>query len=267
VSDQDDSAGVRRRTALAGEGLAGGDRLHATPTHLVDIDGLPLDRLEWLPDGGVRIGALCRNAVGDPRLRRQYPVLAEALQSGDSHRQAVFGTSEACVAVHPSDCAVALLALDATVVVRGPQGTRPVPVGELHRLPGNAAHHEHVLRRDELVVAIELPARPFAARSRYLKFRDRASSAFAPVSAAVAVELRGGRVYSSRIALGGVAPKPWRSYAAEAALLGRPLTGSAVRDAAAAATEGARPRRDNAYKVELVRRVVRRALTELLIRQ
>jgi xanthine dehydrogenase YagS FAD-binding subunit len=280
----------------------------ATPTHLVDINGLPLDRLEWQPDGGVRIGALCRNAIGDPRLRRQYPVLSEALRSGaspqirnaatfggnllqrvrcpyyrmpefacnrrdpgsgcaslagDGHRQAVFGTSEACIAVHPSDCAVALLALDATVVVQGPQGTQRVPVGELHRLPGNAAHHEHVLRRDELVVAVDLPARPFAARSHYVKFRDRASFAFALVSAAVAVELRGGRVYSSRVALGGVAPKPWRSYAAEAALLGRPLTGAAIRDAADAATESARPRHDNAYKVELVRRVVRRALTEL----
>lgn len=280
----------------------------ARPSHLVDVNGLPLDRLEWQPDGGVHIGALCRNAVDDARLRQQYPVLVEALRSGaspqirnaatfggnllqrvrcpyyrmpefacnrrdpgsgcaslagDSHRQAVFGTSTACIAVHPSDCAVALLALDATVVVQSQRGTHRIPIGEFHRLPGDAPQREHVLRRDELIVAIDVPATPFAKHSHYLKFRDRASFAFALASAAVAVELRRGLVWSSRIALGGVAAKPWRSYPAEAELLGRRFTVTAINDAAEAAAQGAHPQEDNGYKVELVRRVVRQALTEL----
>nr|WTB34803.1 xanthine dehydrogenase family protein subunit M [Streptomyces sp. NBC_00830] len=182
---------------------------------------------------------------------------------GDSSRHAVLGTSGSCVAVHPSDCAVALQALDAEIVVRGPRGEHRIPIDAFHRLPGSTPEHEFTLRRDEIVLAVELPERPFSAHSRYVKFRERASYAFALASAAVAVELRGGTVRSSRIALGGVAPKPWRAKGAERALLGRPLDRETIEAAARAATAGASPRTDNAYKVSLAQAVVRRALTEL----
>ncbi|GAA1585950.1 xanthine dehydrogenase family protein subunit M [Actinomadura kijaniata] len=278
------------------------------PTHLVDVNGLGLDGIEWPRGGGVRIGALCRNAVDDPRLRRAYPVLVEALRSGaspqirnrasfggnllqqtrcayfrlpefacnrrapgagcsaargDGHLQAVFGASPHCVAVHPSDLAVALQALDAVVVTEGPRERRRIPVDRFFRLPGATPHITTELRRDEVVTAVELPDAPFARRSRYVKFRERASYAFALVSAAVAVEERGGTVRSARIALGGVAAKPWRSTAAEQALVGRRLDEAAIAAAGDAATAGARPGRGGGHKVELVRRVVRQALTEL----
>jgi xanthine dehydrogenase YagS FAD-binding subunit len=278
------------------------------PSHLVDINGLDLAGISTRPDGGLRIGALCRNAVSDVRLQRDFPVLVAALRSGaspqirnratfggnllqrvrcpyyrlpefacnrrdpgagcaavdgDSSHQAILGTSGACIAVHPSDCAVALQALDAEIVVRGPRGERRVPIDALHRLPGRTPAQEFTLRRDELILAVELPARPWAAHSHYLKFRDRASYAFALASAAVGVELRGGTVRSARIALGGVAPKPWRAAAAERALLGRPFDEEAIDAAAEAATSGAAPRPDNTYKVSLAREVVRQALTEL----
>ncbi|WP_158890137.1 FAD binding domain-containing protein [Amycolatopsis anabasis] len=280
----------------------------AAPSRLVDLGGLGLDRIEWRPDGTVRIGALCRNAVDDARLRAEFPVITEALRSGaspqirnmatfggnllqrvrcpyfrqpefacnrrapgsgcaaadgDGSRQAIFGASPACIAVHPSDLAVALRAMDAVVLVAGPSGSRRIPLDELHLLPGDTPHRETSLGRAEVITAIEIPPRPFGRRSHYLKFRDRASFAFALVSAAVAVELQGGVVRSARIALGGVAAKPWRGPAAEAALTGRRFAAAAIAAAADAAVAGAAPRPDNAYKVELVRRVVRRALSEL----
>ncbi|GAA4035971.1 xanthine dehydrogenase family protein subunit M [Allokutzneria multivorans] len=275
------------------------------PNQLVDVNGLGLDRLAWQQDGGVHIGALCRNAVDDSRLRRAYPALVLALRSGaspqirnrasfggnllqrtrcayfrlpefdcnkrapgsgcaaltgDGAQTALFGASPSCVAVHPSDCAVALVALNAVVRVEGPSGVRRIPVEEFHVLPGDAPQRETVLRRDEVVVAIELPPAP---PSHYLKFRDRTSFAFALVSAGVAVEVSGGVVRSARIVLGGVAPKPWRCGAAERELVGGPFTEASIAKAGDAATEGAKPRPGNEYKVELVRRVVRRALTEL----
>ncbi|WP_433336633.1 FAD binding domain-containing protein [Spirillospora sp. CA-294931] len=280
----------------------------AAPSHLVDLNGLGLDRVEWQRGGGVRIGALCRNAVDDSRLRRAYPVLAQALRSGasaqirnratfggnllqqtrcpyyrlpefacnrrrpgsgcsaaegDGHLQAIFGASPHCVAVHPSDMAVALQALDAVILTERPGERRRIPVDRFFRLPGTTPHLGTELARGELVTGVELPAAPFARNSRYVKFRERTSYAFALVSAAVAVELRGGEVRSARIALGGVAAKPWRSPEAERALVGRPLDERSIAAAGEAAAAGARPRRDNGYKVELVRRVVRRALTEL----
>lgn len=278
------------------------------PSWLVDISDLGLDGIEWLPDGGVRIGALCPNAVDDRRLRAEYPVLVEALRSGaspqirnmasfggnilqqtrctyfrlpefacnrrspgsgcasiegDSSKQAIFGASGSCVAVHPSDLAVALQALEAVVLVEGPGGARRIPMDEFHRLPGNTPERQNSLRAGELVVGVELPAAPYARKSHYLKFRDRASFAFALVSAAVAVEQRGGVVHTARIALGGVAAKPWRAEHAERALAGRRLDAAGIEAAAEEAVRGARPQQDNAYKVELVRRVVRRALNEL----
>jgi xanthine dehydrogenase YagS FAD-binding subunit len=194
---------------------------------------------------------------------RRAPGSGCASIEGDSSKQAIFGTSTACVAVHPSDLAVALAALDANVLVEGPRGARTIPMTEFHRLPEAMPHAENSLRRGELVTGIEVPPRRYGGRSHYVKFRDRASFAFALVSSAVAVEERDGMVRTARIALGGVAPKPWRAPAAEEALTGRAFDAAAVEAAAETAVTGARPLRDNEYKVELVRRVVRRALTEL----
>ncbi|CAM3416837.1 xanthine dehydrogenase family protein subunit M [Kibdelosporangium persicum] len=194
---------------------------------------------------------------------RRTPGAGCAALHGDSRHHAIFGTSENCIAVHPSDCAVALLALDAHVLVQSTRGTRRIPVAELHRLPGRTPHEEHALRRDELITAVELPAGPFGAHSTYVKARDRASFAFALASAAAVVAVRGGVVRRSRICLGGVAPKPWRSTAAEEALRGRPLDDAVIEAAADAATRDAQTRPDNAYKVDLVHGVVRQALTEL----
>jgi xanthine dehydrogenase YagS FAD-binding subunit len=194
---------------------------------------------------------------------RRTPGSGCASIEGDSSKQAIFGTSGSCIAVHPSDLAVALTAVEADVLVRGPRGARRIPMAEFHLLPGDSPHTETALRPGELVTAVEIPKSGYRHRSHYLKFRDRASFAFALTSAAVAVEERGGVVRTARIALGGVAPRPWRATAAETALTGRPFDDASIEAAAQAAVTGAQPQRDNAYKVELVRRVVRRALTEL----
>jgi xanthine dehydrogenase YagS FAD-binding subunit len=305
---------VRLLTDLPGaEVIAGGTDLVTlmrdgirTPTHLVDINGLDLGRVSWRPGGGVRIGAMCRNALVDAGLERAYPVLGKALRAGaspqirnratfggnllqgvrcpyfrlpefacnrrtpgtgcaalngDSRQHAIFGTSESCIAVHPSDCAVALLALDAEVLVDSTRGSRRIPVAEFHRLPGETPHEEHLLRRDELITAVELPGP--VGRSTYVKSRERGSYAFALASAAVVVDVRGGVVRRSRVCLGGVAPKPWRSAAAEKALQGRRFDAAAIEAAAEAATRDAQTRPDNAYKVDLAYGVVRQALTEL----
>ncbi|ASR39484.1 FAD-binding molybdopterin dehydrogenase [Prauserella marina] len=182
---------------------------------------------------------------------------------GDGSGQAIFGTSSSCTAVHPSDLAVALRAVDAVVIAQSQRGSREIPMDEFHLLPGDTPHRETTLRPGELITAIELPARAHSGHSHYLKFRDRASFAFALVSAAVALDIRGGAVRTARVALGGVAPAPWRAVAAERVLTGKRPTAEVIDAAAKAATEGARPGKDNEHKVELVRRVVRRALTEL----
>ncbi|TDD02834.1 FAD binding domain-containing protein [Nonomuraea diastatica] len=283
------------------------DGIRAT-SHLVDLNGLGLDEIHWLPGGGVRIGALVRNAVADTRLRRAYPVLAEALRSGaspqirnratfggnvlqqtrctyyrlpefacnrrspgsgcaaiqgDSSRHAIFGASNQCVAVHPSDLSVALQALEAVVLAQSTAGRRRIPVDAFFRLPGTTPHVASELRPGELITGIELPASDHAATSRYVKFRERTSYAFALVSAAVAIEVRDGVVRTARVALGGVAAKPWRSTAAEQALTGNRLTEETITAAGEAAADGARPLRHNKHKVELVKRVVRTALTDL----
>jgi xanthine dehydrogenase YagS FAD-binding subunit len=182
---------------------------------------------------------------------------------GVNRIHAVLGTSERCIATHPSDLAVALAALDAVVRVRGPGGAeRTIPFAELHLLPGERPDRETSLRRGELITAIDLPALPFARRSLYLKVRDRASFAFALASAAVALDVRDGVVRDARVALGGVATRPWRSREAERALVGRPATAETWRAAAAAALRGAVPRKDNAFKVGLARRTLVRAHTE-----
>ncbi|MFO1058881.1 MAG: FAD binding domain-containing protein [Dongiaceae bacterium] len=233
----------------------------ARPARLVDITRLPgLGGIERLADGGMRIGALVRNAdlARDAELVRAYPAVAEALLSGASAQlrnaatvggnllqrtrclyfqdaasacnrrrpgsgcdarqgenrgHAVLGWSESCIATHPSDFCVPLVALDAVVEVEGRVGRREIPIGDLHRLPGDAPERETVLEPGELIVALRLPgaARAFAAHARYLKVRERTSFAFAVVSAAAALRLQDGRIVAARIALGGVAAKPWRA--------------------------------------------------------
>ncbi len=182
---------------------------------------------------------------------------------GFNRIHAILGASSACVATHPSDMCVALAALGAVVHLNGPQGERTLPLTELHRLPGDHPELETELRPGELITAVELPALPFANRSAYRKVRDRASYAFALVSVAVALELDGGSVKDVRIALGGVAHKPWRAFKAEAALKGKPATQENFRAAAEAELAGATALRDNGFKIELARRVIAAVLGEL----
>ncbi|MFC5911424.1 FAD binding domain-containing protein, partial [Streptacidiphilus monticola] len=241
------------------------------PGTLVDVSGLPLDRIEQASDGGLLVGGEVRNSdlAADRRVRESWPAVAQALLSGASgqlrnaatvggnllqrtrcgyfqdpakpcnkrepgtgcpaltgdHRNlAVLGRSEHCVATHPSDFAVALAACDATVHVRGADGTRVLPVAELHRLPGERPDLETVLQHGELITGVELPARELLRGSVYRKVRDRASFAFALVSVAAALSVTDGRVADVRIALGGVAAKPWRALRAEQALRGGPAS-------------------------------------------
>jgi xanthine dehydrogenase YagS FAD-binding subunit len=166
---------------------------------------------------------------------------------GHNRGHAVLGTSEFCIATHPSDMAVALIALDARVRVLGPGGERVIPISQLYRLPDDHPEIETTLAPGELIVAVDIPPLAFAARSLYLKVRDRASYAFALSSAAVAIDLHDGIIRDARVALGGVATKPWRSTAAEVALRGRAARRETYRDAAEAALVGAVPRRENGF--------------------
>ncbi len=281
------------------------------PDLLVDVTRLPFDRIEPLPDGGVRIGALVRNSdlAADRSIRARYPVLAQALLAGASgqlrnlattggnllqrtrcvyfqdvtkpcnkrepgsgcpaqegyHRElAILGASEACIATHPSDMAVALVALDAQVHILGPDGARTLPLVDLHRLPGDEPERDTVLAHGELITAVELPPLPFAVRSRYRKVRDRASYAFALVSVAAALDVADGVVRDVRLALGGVAHKPWRAWQAEAALRGAPATEETFRRAADAELAAAQPLPGNAFKVPLARTLIVRTLLDLL---
>ena len=270
-----------------------------TPAHLIDVNGLALDTIEATEDGGLRIGALVRNTAlaADRRVRRDYALLSRALLAGASgqlrnkattagnllqrtrcpyfydtvqpcnkrrpgsgcaaiggvsRQLAVIGTSETCIATHPSDMAVALRALDASVeTVQADGAPRRIPLAEFHRLPGDTPHIETVLEPGELITAVRLP-KPFGGRHIYRKVRDRASYAFALVSVGAILHEDG----SGQVALGGVAHKPWRVEAAEAEL---------PRGAKAAAEQmlaGARPSRDNAFKITLVERTLAAVLAE-----
>ena len=282
----------------------------ALPERLLDINGLPdMARIEALPDGGLRIGALARmsDVAADAEVRRRCPVIAEALLfaasgqlrnmasmggnimqrtrcayfrdeddlpcnkrrpgsgcaalHGLNRNHAIFGWSDACVATNPSDVAVAFAALDANVIVRGRAGERSIPFTDFHRLPGSTPERDNVLDRGDLIVAIELPARAEGRASHYLKVRDRQSYEFALVSAAAAVATDGRRIRSARLALGGVAHKPWRLTAAEAALRGVSLDEiDVLKSAIATSFIEARPLAHNAFKVELAQRVALRAL-------
>jgi xanthine dehydrogenase YagS FAD-binding subunit len=183
-----------------------------------------------------------------------------ALEGADRFA-AIFGGSEHCIATHPSDVAVALAALDAVARVDGPGGVRTIPVAEFHRLPGNTPERETELRPGEVILSIRVPASAAARRSQYVKVRERRSYEFALVSAAVGLDLDGGRIREARVALGGVAPRPWRLRAAERALAGvAPSDGAALRRAVGAGFTDARPRRGNSFKIELATRAVVRAL-------
>lgn len=297
--------------------LAGGTNLvdHlklgvAAPDVLVDVSRLPLDDVEALDDGGLRVGAAVRNSdlAAHPVVRRSYPVLAQALLAGASGQirnaattagnllqrtrcvyfqdvttpcnkrdpgsgcsalegfnrsHAVLGASDRCVATHPSDLAVALAALGATVVVLGPAGERRVPMADFHRLPGDEPERDTTLQHGDLVTAVEVPALPFARRSAYRKVRDRASYAFALVSVAAALDVEDGTVRDVRLALGGVAHKPWRATVAEQRLRGGPASEEAFRAAATAELEAARPLPGNGFKVPLARSTITATLRDL----
>lgn len=269
------------------------------PTHLIDVNGLALDKIEVTPEGGLRIGALVRNTdlAADPRVRRDYGLLARALLAGASGQlrnmattagnllqrtrcpyfydtnmpcnkrqpgsgcsaiggfsrsHAVVGVSDACIATHPSDMAVAMRALDAAVeTVKADASTRRIPIAEFHRLPGDAPQQETVLEAGELITAVTLP-KPVGGKHLYYKVRDRASYAFALVSVAAIVQPDG----NGRVALGGVAHKPWRVEVAEAEL---PRGAEAV---TARLLADARPTEQNAFKLPLVRRTLAAALAE-----
>lgn len=184
-------------------------------------------------------------------------------REGEHRNLAILGHSEACVATHPSDMAVALAALDAVAHVRGPGGERAIPLTELHRLPGDAPQRDTVLEHGDLIVAVELPPPVASGRSRYRKVRDRASFAFAVTSVAAVLAVRDGVVEDVRLALGALAHKPWRATAAEEALRGGPATEEAFAAAADAELAQARPLRDNAFKVPLARNVIVATLAEL----
>ena len=184
-------------------------------------------------------------------------------RAGDHRNLAILGGSPQCVATHPSDMAVALAALDAVVHVEGPAGPRALPLGELYRLPGDQPDQETTLQRGDLITAVELPAPEYAACSAYRKVRDRASYAFGVMSVAAALDVADGVVRDARLALGAVAPVPWRARTAERVLAGRPATAEWFGRAADAELAAAAPLPDNAFKVTLARNVVVRMLTEL----
>ncbi|MDB5992199.1 MAG: molybdopterin dehydrogenase [Herbaspirillum sp.] len=270
-----------------------------TPAHLIDVNSLALDKIETMADGGLRIGALVRNTdlAADPRVRRDYGVLARALLAGAStqlrnqastsgnllqrtrcpyfydtnlpcnkrvpgsgcsaiggfsRQLAVVGVSDACIATHPSDMAVAMRVLDAQVETVRPDGSvRTIPIADFHRLPDNTPHIEHALQPGELITGVSLP-KPIGGRHIYRKVRDRSSYAFALISVAAIIQPDG----SGKVALGGVAHKPWRMEAAEQKM---PNGAKAVADQLLA---GAKPTHDNAFKIPLVERTLAAVLAE-----
>ena len=277
------------------------------PRRLVDITRLPLTRIEELPDGGLRLGALVTNAdtAYNEQVERRYPLLSRAILAGASAQlrnmatnggnpmqrtrclyfydsstpcnkrepgtgcsaidgfnrmHAILGTSEQCIAVHPSDMCVALAALDAVVRVTGTNGERTIPLADFHRLPGDTPHLDNNLRTDEIITAIDLPARGFAAHYAYLKVRDRTSYAFALVSVAAALEMEGDTVTEARIALGGVAHKPWRDTHAESMLKGLIVTKDHFVAVASEVLRDAKGYGHNTFKIALAQRAIVRAL-------
>jgi xanthine dehydrogenase YagS FAD-binding subunit len=203
--------------------------------------------------------------TGFPHCNKRTPGSGCAALEGNNRMHAILGASAQCIATNPSDMSVALAALDAVVRVAGPQGERTIPFAEFHRLPGERPDLDTTLAPGELITSVDLPPPLFAQHSRYLKVRDRASYAFALVSVAAALQMDGNTVKSARIALGGVAHKPWRASATEQALAGRSLDSldrATLQRAAALAVQNARPMRDNGFKVALAQRSIVRALQQ-----
>jgi xanthine dehydrogenase YagS FAD-binding subunit len=196
----------------------------------------------------------------DVGCNKRMPGSGCAAINGLNAAHAILGTSDHCVATHPSDVAVALVALDATMRVRGPQGERSFPVEELFRMPGDTPHLEHTLLPGELIVELRVPGGPHSSRARYLKVRDRASYEFALVSVAVALLVEDDAIREVHLAVGGVGTRPWRLRDCEAALLGKRPDRQVFEDAAQLATQGARPLHHNHFKVELLPRTIVLAL-------
>jgi xanthine dehydrogenase YagS FAD-binding subunit len=279
------------------------------PQSVVDINALPLDRVETLSNGGLRIGALVRNSdlANHEAVKKNYAVLSEALLSGASPQlrnmattggnllqktrcyyyrdvnypcnkrqpgsgcsaldgfnriHAVLGGSEHCVATHPSDMAVAMMSLEATVHVQGPKGERAIALDEFYLVPGTTPDRENVLAPGELITHVTLPALAGGTRSAYLKLRDRQQYEFALASSAVVISVSGGSIQRARIAFGGVGTKPWRSREAEKALEGQQASPEIFHRAADAAMAGAKPLKYNAFKIELAKRALVRTLEE-----
>ena len=201
---------------------------------------------------------------GASACNKREPGSGCAAIGGFTRNHAVLGASESCIATHPSDMAVALAALDATVEVESTRGLRRIPLTDFHLLPGSTPHVETALAADELVTAVELPALPVAANSRYRKVRDRASYAFALISVAAALETTDGTITDVRLALGGVSAKPWRAREAERVLLGAPATEESFRRAAEAELAPAVAQPENTFKIELARRTIVATLRQLL---
>jgi xanthine dehydrogenase YagS FAD-binding subunit len=194
-----------------------------------------------------------------PCNKRQPGTGCGALE-GINRMHAIFGASDKCIAVHPSDMSVALVALDATVLVSGPKGDRQIPFADLHRLPGDMPEKDTNLLPGELITAVDIPDSPFTKHVHYQKVRERASYAFALVSAAAALDLDGNTIKAARLALGGVAHKPWRLTAAEQALVGQPATEASFQRAAEVAMQGAKAFKHNAYKLKLAPNALVQAL-------
>jgi len=279
------------------------------PARLIDISRLPLNKVEEMKDGRLRIGALVPNSdlAWHPIVEQRYPLLSSAILAGASAQlrnmastggnllqrtrcyyfydtatpcnkrepgsgcsaidglnrmHAILGFSDACIATHPSDMCVALAALEARVHVTGPSGERAIAFTDFHRLPGDTPQRDSNLEPDEIITAIELPARGFSTNYSYLKIRDRLSYAFALVSAAAALELDGGSIREARLALGGVAHKPWRDLAAEAALRGKAPNEAAFEQAADLLLRDAKGFARNTFKIGLARRAIVRTLTQ-----
>ena len=197
---------------------------------------------------------------GFPQCNKRAPGSGCGAIGGFNRVHAIFGASEQCIAVHPSDMSVALAALDAVIHVRGKSGGREIPIADFHRLPGDTPALDTNLKPEELILSIQLPPSPFAAHSSYVKVRDRASYEFALVSVAAAMQIEGGVIRSARLALGGVAHKPWRAQAAEQSVVGKKATHEVFEAAGKEAVAGAKPYSQNAFKVELASRAVSRAL-------
>jgi xanthine dehydrogenase YagS FAD-binding subunit len=278
-----------------------------TPSRLLDINRFPLDKIEPMPDGGLKIGATARNSdlAYHPVVQRDYAVLSQAILSGASAQLrnmattagnllqrtrcpyfrdtampcnkrvpgtgcpaitgtnrtlAILGASDQCIATNPSDMCVAMAALEATIHITGPKGTRAVPIGDFHLLPGNTPHRETVLEPGDLITHVTLPPPVRGSKQLYLKLRDRASYEFALASAALVLTLNGGNITRARVALGGVGTKPWRSTEAESVLTGKPADAANFRKAADAALRDAKPQSENGYKVELAKRCITHAL-------